>query len=80
MNICSEAEKNVVLTNPDWIFEGVAWYAFPTQVPDTLPVYRFWSPVFFSHFYTISEAEKNIVLANPDWIFEGTAWYAFPNP
>jgi len=74
----SEAEKNATMANPDWISEGVAWYAFSTQVPDTLPVYRFWSPAFFSHFYTISEAEKNVVLTNPDWIFEGVAWYAFP--
>jgi len=76
----SEGEKDIVLGNPDWIFEGVAWYAFTTQQPSTLPVYRFWSPVFMGHFYTISEAEKDLVLLNPDWIFEGVAWYAFTTP
>jgi len=74
----SEEEKNIVMTNPDWIYEGAAWYAFSARQPGTLPVHRFWSPVFFSHFYTISEGEKDIVMTNPDWIYEGAAYYAYP--
>ncbi|MBW2147563.1 MAG: hypothetical protein JRI22_11135 [Deltaproteobacteria bacterium] len=74
----SEAEKDAVMANPDWVNEGVAFYAYSVQTAGTLPVYRFWSPVYFSHFYTISEAEKDIVLLNPDWIFEGVAYYAYP--
>ena len=76
----SEADKNYVLaTWPDiWIYEGPVFYAYPTQVPGTLPVYRFWSAKFGAHFYTISDDEKDYVLATwPDiWTYEGIAYYA----
>jgi len=39
-------------------------------------VYRFWSPVLGSHFYTISEAERDkLVKEYPDvWVFEGAVF------
>jgi hypothetical protein len=77
----SEADKNyVIATWPDvWTYEGIVWYAYPQQVPGTLPIYRFWSDVYMGHFYTISEADKNLVIANwPDvWTYEGPVYYAF---
>ncbi|MFZ3137099.1 MAG: fibronectin type III domain-containing protein, partial [Thermodesulfovibrionales bacterium] len=78
----NEAEKNyVIATWPDvWHLEGIAYYAYTTQVPGTLPVYRFWDGRSF--FYTINEAEKNYVIATwPDiWHLEGIAYYAFLTP
>jgi hypothetical protein len=72
----------VMNTFPDsvWRFEYVAYYAYATQEAGTYPVYRFWSPVYKSHFYTISEAEKNYVVNSLSnfWNFEGVAWYAYP--
>lgn len=70
---------------PDiWVFEGVAFYAFPQtlQPLDALPVYRFWSGRFGRHFYTIDEAVKNEMLRNESdqWEYEGPAWYAYPKP
>jgi len=46
--------------------------------PTTVPVYRFWSPVTSSHFYTIDEAERDTLIANYPgiWVFEGTAYNA----
>jgi len=46
------------------------------------PVYRFWSPKFEGHFYTISETEKDhIVRTWPGtWTYEGIAFYAWPAP
>lgn len=43
------------------------------------PVYRFWSPRYRGHFFTISEAEKNHIATNltTDWTYEGIAYYAF---
>lgn len=43
------------------------------------PVYRFWSPRFHGHHFTISEAEKaNIERTWPDdWDYEQVAYYAF---
>jgi hypothetical protein len=80
----SEEEKDyVIATWPDtWKYEGPAFYAYPSQVNGTLPVYRFWSNTFLGHFYTISEEEKDYVIATwPDtWKYEGPAFYAYPSP
>jgi hypothetical protein len=79
-----EAEMLFVVNNfPGiWVFEGVAFYA-PTEAsfPTAMPVYRFWSPVLFSHFYTISEAERDKLTSQFSgiWVFEGIAFFAFPD-
>jgi hypothetical protein len=45
-------------------------------------VYRFWSSVLSSHFYTISEQERDSVISQyPDvWTYEGVAYHAFGAP
>jgi hypothetical protein len=77
----SEFERDyVIATWPTvWTYEGPVFYAFTTQVPGTLPVYRFWSSTYRGHFYTISEFERDYVIATwPEtWTFEGPAFYAF---
>jgi hypothetical protein len=42
------------------------------------PVYRFWSPVTLSHFYTADEAERDMLIdEHPHiWSYEGTAYQA----
>ncbi len=62
-----------------WTYEGVAWYAYPTQVAGTVPIYRFWSSRLNHHFFTASEEEKNNVIASLSayWTYEGVAYYAF---
>ncbi|MCL5278763.1 MAG: hypothetical protein M1376_02510 [Planctomycetes bacterium] len=78
----NEAEAFKLVNNfPDiWEFENVAFYALPeASVTGALPVYRFFSPVLASHFYTISEGEKNKLINqfSDIWIFEGIAFFAF---
>jgi hypothetical protein len=81
-----EAERDsVIATYPVhiWAYEGVAFYAYGAgdQPSGTMPVYRFWSGTYGSHFYTSDEAEKDFVIATYPphiWAFEGIAWYAFP--
>jgi hypothetical protein len=79
-----EAEKDyVIATYPDvWLYEGPAFLAWPDgrQPPGTTPVYRFWSDVLGTHFYTANEAEKDYVIATyPDvWTYETVAWHAYP--
>lgn len=44
------------------------------------PVYRFWSQVNRSHFYTISQAERDLVIDQYDdsvWKYEGVAYLAY---
>jgi hypothetical protein len=78
----SESERQAVvnLYPHIWTYEGFAFYALPENGgPSLSPVYRFWSPVFLSHFYTINEAERDTVLDEyPDiWLPEGIAFHAF---
>lgn len=77
-----EMEKLSLIANYPgiWVFEGVAYHALTEGMdPDALPVYRFWSPVLSSHFYTINPVERDrLINSFPDvWTFEGTAFYAF---
>jgi len=45
-------------------------------------VYRFWSPVLSSHFYTASEQERDMLIRDfPSvWTYEGIAYHAFGAP
>ena len=80
----SEKEKLVAKFAGTWVFEDVAFYAFPPgrELPGgVLPVYRFWSPKTGAHFYTMTESEKNKLINNypPSvWTYEDIAWYAYP--
>ncbi|MDX9856135.1 MAG: SpoIID/LytB domain-containing protein [Candidatus Moranbacteria bacterium] len=77
----SATEKNHVINNyPDnvWKYEGIAYYAYPSQQDNTTNVFRFWSDTNQSHFYTATPNEKNCVINRyPEnvWKYEGTAWW-----
>ncbi len=64
-----------------WTYEGQAFDAFATDSDLGLsPVYRFWSPLHSSHFYTIDEAEKDRIIAkyaSNIWTYEGINLYAY---
>jgi len=81
----SEGEKDyIIATYPEekWKYGGIAWYAYKTgNAPEgTSPVYRFWSELNKTHFFTSSEAEKDYIIATyPEekWKYGGIAWYAY---
>ena len=77
----AQAERDRIRSTwPDvWTYEGIAWHAFPAPEAGTRPVYRFWSPVYQGHFFTLSEVEKSHIRATwPDiWYYEGVAFYAY---
>lgn len=77
----SEAEKTYVQQNyaNDWAYEGVAYYASPATVLDSMSLYRFWSNNYRSHFYTVSELERDYVIQNysADWAYEGVGYQVF---
>jgi hypothetical protein len=79
-----EPEKNLLIdVYPHvWIFEGIAYYAYArASEPGLVPVYRFWSPVLESHFYTSDQAEKDHLIDKYEdvWTFEGIVFYAYPD-
>ena len=77
-----EAEaEHVYTSDTNWAFEGEAFGALAAAgetCQEGSPMYRFWSPVFSSHFYTTSADEKkHIVTADRNWQYEGVAYCAF---
>jgi predicted phosphodiesterase len=52
---------------------------FPSAAAEPLPVWRFWSPAFGTHFYTIDESEKDWLIQNYSdvWTLEGVGYRAF---
>ena len=74
----SASERDTVLgTYPRFAYEGVAFFAYPTQDPGTIPVYRFYHTGNGSHVYTASEAEKASIQVNfPIYAYEGVSFYA----
>ncbi len=73
----SEVEKDALINNdPNWNYEGVAYYAGTKNSNAVQPLYRFYSPNYRNHFFTVSVGEKDSIIANdPNWNYEGVAYY-----
>ncbi len=67
-------------TDSNWNYEWIAYYAYPpTYTGEAKNVYRFWSPVFLHHFFTIDEEEmKRVRDTDPNWDYEGIAFKVPP--
>jgi streptogramin lyase len=67
-----------------WEYENAAFKVYSTNDQEGLmPVYRFWSGKYQTHFYTINEGEKNEIISKFDeatWKYEGISYYTFTNP
>jgi len=74
---------NLIDTDRNWFYEGPAFSALNVvggACTRGSAVYRFYSPVFRSHFYTIDAAEKGrIASTDPNWTYEGVAYCAYPS-
>ncbi len=75
-----EDEKDSLInTNPNWRYEGIAFYAFGEKGEGMATLHRFYSKAYRGHFFTIDEAEKdNLIANNPNWKYEGEAGYVYP--
>ncbi len=75
------AEVDRVMTRwpNQWHYEGARFQAFDKPVAGTVPVHRFWSEQYKSHFYTTSATEKADVIRKwpKVWAYEGIAYYAY---
>jgi len=76
----TEAE-HILFTDLNWKFEGKAFSALAASgetCTEGSAVYRFYSPVFQSHFYTQNADEKaHIIAADRNWNYEGVAYCAY---
>ena len=76
-----ETEKdNLVATNPNWKYEGVAYRAFKEQASGTVALHRFYSKNYRGHFFTVDPEEAETVKNNPNWNYEGIAYYVLQSP
>ena len=76
-----EAEKDdLIATNPNWKYEGVAYRAFKEQASGTVALYRFYSKNYRGHFFTVDPEEAETVKTNPNWKYEGIAYYVLESP
>jgi hypothetical protein len=70
---------NIIATDPDFAYEGLAYCAAASPVTGSVPMYRFWSPKFGQHHYTANSAESDkLRTTDPDWLYEGVAYYVLP--
>jgi hypothetical protein len=80
----SVQERDYVIANYDdyvWKYEKVAYRAYSSQEPGTVPLYRFWSDTYRGHFYTASQSERDYIIANYPtsvWKYEKIAYYVYP--
>ncbi len=73
----SVAERDYVVRNLKYSYQDIAFYAFKSQKPGTIPVYRMNLPT--QHFFTASTSEVNwLVAQGPQNASEGVAFYAYP--
>ncbi len=72
----SSTERDSAVYNNHYIYDTVPFYAFTSQQPGTIPVYRILTPT--EHFYTTSTAEKNSLLLSSQNTYEGVAYYVYP--
>jgi hypothetical protein len=79
----SEQERDKLLAYPArwfWTYEGVAYHALGGGDRAGLsPIYRVWSEMLSTHFYTVQAAERDKLINDPAhvWAYEGTAFYAY---
>ena len=75
-----EERATLMCTNPNWRYEGVAYYAATEQVQGTVPLHRFYSKNYRGHFFTVDEDEMwTLRNTNPNWRYEGVAFYVYPS-
>ncbi len=72
----SGQERDGAVINNKYSYDSIAFYAYTSQQPGTIPVYRIKMPS--EYFYTASEAEKTALLQNSQNVLEGVAFYVLP--
>ncbi len=77
----SVAERDwVIKLLPEYQYDNVGFYAYPTEVAGKQAVFRFYNWDRLTHFFTINAAERDQILqTQPRMQFDGPVWYAQAN-
>lgn len=73
----SESERDKLIEQGEYKYEGIEFYAFDSNEADTSPIYRLWSSSRTDHHYTASAGEKDKLLGIEGWEYEKVAFYAY---
>lgn len=75
-----QSEKDLLISNPNWILEGVVFCAKSTSYSggEAVKAYRFFNPISQSHVFTSNISEKNQISTDSNWKFEGEAFSVIP--
>ena len=70
--------ENALISHPDWILEGAAFWASIAAGDGLSPVHRFRNLLNGSYLYTIYEGEKATIIRDYSrtFAYEGVAWHA----
>ena len=74
--------ENALISNPDWILEGAAFWASIAAGDGLSPVHRFRNLLNGSYLYTIYEGEKATIIRDYSrtFAYEGVSWHARQTP
>ncbi|MBP2436118.1 hypothetical protein [Microbacterium amylolyticum] len=75
--------KTLRESDPNWTYQGTDFRVWPVSSGScrsgTVPVHRFWSSTFASHFFTTNSAEASDIRAgDKNWSYEGIAFCSAP--
>ena len=74
----SELEKEFIEDNlSNYNSEGIAYYGYENQQPETTPLYRLYNTELDIHFFTSSLAERNDLASSDNYRLEGNNGIAF---
>jgi hypothetical protein len=72
----NEGERAYVQNVLRFVPEGIAYYAQPTNVASSIPIYRLFSPANNDHLLTASAVERDSA-TRAGYIYEGIAFYQY---
>ncbi|MDC0400370.1 hypothetical protein OAN59_11805 [Alphaproteobacteria bacterium] len=72
-----DTEKEAVLINSNFRYEGQTFRAFDVPSSSSTPVYRFFNFETGGHLYTISDDEREVLTTITSFRYEGIGFYTF---
>lgn len=69
-------ERDAAVLSSKYSYDSIAFYAFTSQQPGTIPVYRI--KLSDRHFYTTSSTEMQTLTQDSQNTYEGVAFYVYP--
>ena len=66
-----EVERDQLIDNTIFIFQGIGFRATSNDTASTAPVYRFFNQEIGGDFFTANEAEKDAIIDFPQWPLKG---------